>query len=52
MRCEAVIMQYDDRWGGIKDRCELEVGHDGLHRVSRDACSPVGWLSWEGSYEP
>jgi hypothetical protein len=48
-RCEATIVEFDDRWGGFTDRCELDAGHDGDHRVPREACQPVGYLGWSSS---
>lgn len=47
-RCEARVLQRDDRWGGFLDRCDLASGHDGEHRTARTACEPVAALVWTG----
>lgn len=49
-RCPAKVKQRDDRYGGIIDRCDLQVDHEGPHKAFRDACEPRAWLSWVGSY--
>lgn len=46
-RCAAKVLQLDDRWGGIWNRCQLVTGHPAAHAVAMTACEPVAVLAWD-----
>lgn len=51
-QCPAQVLMHDDRWGGITNQCELDLGHDFAHQVSMTACEPIAYLHWRGTYVP
>jgi hypothetical protein len=45
-RCESVTLMLDDRFGAIREQCELSEGHKGEHSVAMTACMPLAHLRW------
>ena len=45
-RCAAVVLLHDDRYGTVRDQCELPAGHAGEHSIEYTATEPVAHLRW------
>jgi len=44
-RCPSQCVMDDERFP-ITQRCELPIGHGGLHQHVMNACEPLAWLIW------
>ena len=45
-RCAAVLILLDDRWGAMREECELDAGHDGEHSVAYTTTMPLAHMRW------
>lgn len=50
--CPSVCLVLDDHWGAIREECDGERGHNGMHHVERSACMPKALLCWNDEPDP